>query len=148
MGYGLASWGGQLDLAAGWAVGPHTALALEGAASYGRVSGAEPPGRLNEEFDTHLVAVADQYLRAARGWHGQLGAGLFAGASTGGVSDGDNGNLPYTHDSSPAPIWLAGAGYDWTDVGVIARTEVITFLGQGPHMVPVGFFVGVSALRF
>lgn len=147
-GYGLASWGGQLSLAAGWAVGPHTAVAVEGAANYGRVSGAWPEGRWNEEIGAHLVAMADHYVQGARGWHGQLGAGVVTLASTGGVDNGVEGNVPQTNDKSPAPILVAGVGYDWSDVGLVARAEVIPFLGSGPHMVPVGVLVGASLLRF
>jgi len=147
-GYGLTSWGAQLSLAAGWAVGRHTALAVELAASYGRVSGAWPTDRWKEAIGAHAIVLADHYLWGARGWHGQLGAGVVTLASTGGAEDGDNGNVPQTNDTSPAPIVVAGLGYDWRDGGLLARVETIPFLGPGPHMVPVSFLVGASLVHF
>jgi hypothetical protein len=147
-GYGLASYGGELSLAVGWAVGPHTALGVDLATHYGRVFGAWPSDRWIEVIGAHAVVMADHYLWGTRGWHGQLGAGVVALASTGGESNGVEGNVPQTNDQSPAPVFVAGAGYDWTDVGLVARVESISFLGKGPHMVPVGFLVGASLLHF
>jgi hypothetical protein len=147
-GYGLASWGGQLSVAAGWVVGRHTALAVELAASYGRVSGAWPADRWIEELGAHAVVLADHYLWGVRGWHVQAGTGIAAVASTGGTQDGENGNVPQTNDKSPAPVAVAGLGYDWRDAGLVARVETIPFLGPGPHIVPLSFLLGASLLHF
>ena len=149
-GYGVTDAGGQLTLAAGWAVGPHTALALEGSAHYDQVTSVAPTGRLKEEIGVHLVGLVDHYFIGRRGLHAQLGAGVMNAGFTG----GENGSDPRSPVDSgnfgnyTGAEFLVGLGYDFDDVGMIARVETAPWMGQGLASLPVGFFVAASLLYF
>jgi hypothetical protein len=150
--------GAQLAVAAGWALGPRTALAVDGAVRLEPALLGPSPTPLTGGGGYHVAALVDHYVTAERGLHAQLGAGLEAFGFDGNFADPTGpgpaaglGVQQVSYNPSQTafgPMLLTGVGYDSSWFGVCARVEAAYLTTSEVRLVPVHVSLNVSALYF